>query len=267
MNQHFIVYKTSKISYYQFGTGIQKAICLHGYDEDATRFFFLEKYAGHAFTFFSIDLPFHGQTQWNEGLTFTHEDLQAIIHIIVGNSTAITLLGFSMGGRVALSLYESSPDRIKKMMLLAPDGLKVNTWYWLATQIKLGNRIFSYTMKHPGWFFTVIKLFNKLKLVNASIVKFVNYYIGNKEIRLLLYQRWTTLRKLKPHHKKIKSLIREHKTDLKLIYGKYDRIIPFSLGEKFQKGIESYCTVSVINAGHQLLHEKHVQELVPHLLN
>ena len=54
-------------------------------------------------------------------------------------------------------------------------------------------------MKHPGWFFGFLKVLNKLGLVNASIFKFVNYYIGDKEVRHLLYTRWTTLRKLKPN--------------------------------------------------------------------
>jgi hypothetical protein len=45
------------------------------------------------------------------------------------------------------------PEQIEKLVLLAPDGLKVNFWYWLATQTWLGKNSFCFTMKHPGWFF------------------------------------------------------------------------------------------------------------------
>ena len=117
------------------------------------------------------------------------------------------------------------PARIEKIVLLAPDGLKVNFWYWLATQTWIGNKLFAFTMKHPGWFFGFLKVLNKLKLVNASIFKFVNYYIGDKEVRRLLYERWTTLRKIKPNLKQIKSLLRSNKTPVRLVYGKHDRII------------------------------------------
>ena len=36
---------------------------------------------------------------------------------------------------------------------------------------------------------------------------------------------------------------------------------------KFRKGIEDHCTISVINAGHQVLHEKHVEEILAALLH
>jgi pimeloyl-ACP methyl ester carboxylesterase len=158
------------------------------------------------------------------------------------------------------------PEQIAKLVLLAPDGLKVNFWYWLSTQTWLGNKFFRLTMKKPGWFFGFLKLLNKLKLVNASIFKFVNYYIGDAEVRRLLYARWTTLRKIKPGITIIKKNIVELKTPVRLVYGKHDRIILSSVGQKFRKGIEEYCTISVIPAGHQVLHEKHAEEILNALL-
>jgi hypothetical protein len=158
-------------------------------------------------------------------------------------------------------------EQVERMILLAPDGLKINFWYWLSTQTWAGNKLFALTMKHPGWFFGFLKMLNKLKLVNASIFKFVNYYIGDKEVRQLLYKRWTGLRKLKPRLKQIKSLIIGNGTQLRLVYGKHDRIILSSVGEKFKKGIESNCTIAVIHSGHQVLHEKHVKEILPALLH
>src|SRR5438477_13115821 len=88
----------------------------------------------------------------------------------------ITLMGFSLGGRMALALYEKMSPSVERLVLLAPDGLKVNFWYWLSTQTWIGNRLFLFTMNHPSWFFSFLKGLNKLKLVNVSIFKFVNYY-------------------------------------------------------------------------------------------
>ncbi len=274
MVQKLFLYKNSLISYYRFGTGVKRVLCFHGYGDDGTIYSFLEKYAGNQFTFYSIDLPFHGKTEWNEGLIFTSSDLQQIIYEILKvetreattNSHKLILLGFSLGGRIALNLYQSIPEQIEKIVLLAPDGLKINFWYWLSTQTWLGNKVFSFTMKYPGWFFGLLNLLNKLRLVNASIFKFVNYYIGTAEIRRLLFQRWTTLRKLKPDINGIKSLIRRNKTTVRLIYGKHDRIILPIVGEKFKIAIEKYCTIKIIHSGHQVLHEKHTGEIIPALL-
>ena len=272
MKHELLSYNTSTVSYYRFGSGPKAAVCFHGFGEDGNLYSFLEKYAGASYTFFCIDLPFHGKTQWNEELAFTDWDLLEIIRKIFDKNDfdpdeQFSVLGFSLGGRIALSLYQVQPARVKKIILFAPDGLKVNPWYWFATQTWIGNRIFSFSMNNPGWFFSFLKLANKLGFVNASVFKFVNYYIGNKQARLLLYQRWTTLRKLKPSLTVIKTFIRKHKTETRLLYGKYDRIILPVRGEQFQKGIEEFCSLAVIDSGHQVVHENHVEQILPAILH
>jgi pimeloyl-ACP methyl ester carboxylesterase len=266
-----LTYRNSVISYRQFGTGPTIVLCFHGFGEDSSTFDFLERSAAHLFRFYSIDLPFHGNTIWKEGLDFTIQDLKQIIFAITGlrgnDENQVILMGYSLGGRIALSFYESFSGNIKKLVLLAPDGLKINFWYWLATQTWTGNRLFSFTMKHPSWFFGFLKMINKLKLVNASVFKFVKRNIGDPQIRRVLYQRWTTLRNISPHLDRIKSLVNENNTDVRLVYGKHDRIILSSVGERFKKGIEDHCSISMIHSGHQVLHEKHASEIIPALLH
>ena len=279
MQQRVLSYKNSLVTYYRFGSGPKLAICFHGYGEDGKIYSFLERHAGSDFTFYSIDLPFHGKTQWNEGPLFSHGDLLQIIqeifrqnyinpHIIAGQTNLeYSIVGFSLGGRIALSLYQAKPENIKKIILLAPDGLKINHWYWFATQTWMGNKIFAFSMREPGWFLGLLKVANKLGLVNASVFKFVNYYIGNKEARRLLYQRWTTLRKLKPNPVRIKANIRQYKTQIRLLYGRHDRIILPIRGQKFQKGIEEFCRLTIIDSGHQVVHENYVKQILAALLH
>ena len=270
-----LAYKASSVNYIRLGTGARPAFCFHGYGEEALSFSFLEKYVGHQYTFFAIDLPFHGDTEWNEGYNCSISDIQKIIEGILRENNPkpqtrnpkLLLIGFSLGGRTALALYEKIPSQVERLVLLAPDGLKENFWYWLSTQTWVGNKLFAFTMKYPHWFFGFLKLLNRLKLVNTSIFKFVNYYIGDKEVRRLLYARWTALRKLRPDLNSIKSSIRTNNTKVRLVYGMHDRIILSSVGEKFREGIENYCTIAVIHSGHQVLHEKHVQEILPALLH
>jgi pimeloyl-ACP methyl ester carboxylesterase len=270
LQPEFLTYKNSSIGYYRFGNGSKTAICFHGYGQEAGTFSFLEKYAGIDFTFCAIDLPFHGYTKWNEKEPFRWDDLRDIISSIMikdsRQNSKLTLIGFSLGGRVALSLYQAMPEQFEKVVLLAPDGLKINFWNRLATQTHLGNKLFYFTMKNPGWFFGFLKFVNKLGLVNVSIFKFVKYYIDNDIVRAELYHRWTALRRLKPNLPKIKSEIRGNQPIFYLIYGKHDRIILSATGEKFKKGIENYCTVKVIESGHQVLHENHTKEIVEGLM-
>lgn len=271
MEQHVISYKTSQVNYHCWGSGARLVLCFHGYGESTSNFSFLEKYSGNELCFIAIDLPFHGATAWNEELNFSANDLANIIQLIIERVSANhietthtkrpALLGFSLGGRVALSYYEANPEKVERLVLLAPDGLKVNFWYWLSTQTWAGNKLFAFTMKYPGWFFLLLKIFNKLKLVNSSIFKFVNFYIGDPLVRKQLYQRWTGLRKIKPDIDHIKSLIRKHNTTITILYGCHDRIILPARGEKFKEGLPS-CHIKIIEAGHQVLHEKHVSEIM-----
>ncbi len=272
MTEYQLSYGQSVLAYRIFGNGPELVFCFHGYGESAAVFYFLEKYAGNGVSFISLDLPFHGNTIWNRKQSFEPDDLKKIVleiannHISVSQSP-VTLIGFSLGGRMALNLYQSMPEKIKRLVLLAPDGLKVNFWYWLATQTWAGNKLFAFTMKHPAWFFAMLKLLNKLKLVNASIFKFVRYYIGDKNARSLLFKRWTSLRRIKPHLSIIKQAINKNKTATVLLYGKHDRIILPSTGKKFSRSIEQYCTLKIIASGHQVLHEKHAADIVKALFS
>lgn len=271
MKQQVIAYRSSSIHYTVAGQGEKILICLHGYGESAKNFEFLQHDAANLpFTVIAIDLPFHGQTAWREKGPLLPDDLRSIIERIIlsnspasaSNRTPYILAGFSLGGRLALSCYQSDPERIEKLILLAPDGLKVNGWYWFATQTWAGNQLFALTMKKPYWFFGLLKLMKKLNLVNTSIFKFVHHYISNESVRHFLYLRWTQLRKLKPHLPLIKKQICLHHTPVRLLYGKHDRIIVTSVGNKFKAGIESCCTLREINCGHQVLHEKHSKEIL-----
>ena len=268
MQSGYISYRSHSVHFLFGGQGKKPVICFHGYGETASSFEFLEKYAGQEFMFVAVELPFHGLTKWKGNRPFTIDDLKAITAEILQRLSShekLSLIGYSLGGRVALSLYQAIPEQVSKLILLAPDGLKINFWYWLSTQTWICNRFFRFTMRHPGWFFGFLKLLNKLRLVNASIFKFVNYYIGEEKVRQELYERWTCLRKLKPDIPVIKSLIKQNSPQVKLVYGKHDRIILPSTGKHFCKGIEGFCNLSIITSGHQVLHEKHIEEILPAL--
>jgi pimeloyl-ACP methyl ester carboxylesterase len=89
MQTSFLPYRSSQVHYCWFGTGQKLILCLHGYGESLESFQFLEKYIGKEYTLIAIDLPFHGKTQWNEGLQFSVADLVTITHGWQGSFTII----------------------------------------------------------------------------------------------------------------------------------------------------------------------------------
>ena len=267
MQSGILSYKQSTIHYHFGGQGTVPLVCFHGYGETASHVDFLERYAGDRYKIVAIDLPFHGETDWKEKY-ITPADLASIVQNILQslgvNAYNICLLGFSLGGRMALSVLQEMPAQVSKLVLLAPDGLKVNFWYWLATQSAVGNALFKFTMKKPGWFMGMLRVSNKLRLINQSIFKFVEYYIHDDKVRKELYERWTGLSKCTPDPKKIRIIIAEKEIVVNVLYGKFDRIITPQTGKKFLESLPG-AKVEIVNSGHQVLHEKNAKEIADSL--
>jgi pimeloyl-ACP methyl ester carboxylesterase len=254
------------IHYLVIGKGPQLVFGLHGYGESAQSFAFIGSGLQHSHTLVAIDLPFHGKTEWNEGVLMQPSQLQEILQqlkeITAHRAYQAALIGFSFGARLALTLIDRYPRMYNRLILLAPDGMVVNRWYWIATQTKGGNRFFAFTMKNPHWFFLLIRTGATVGIVNSSIQKFTRQYIHNKQVRQDLYNRWTCMRKFTPDLKKVKTNIVSNAIPVKLLYGEHDRMIVPGPGKKFTKGIESFCTLQVIDSGHQVLHEKNARHII-----
>jgi pimeloyl-ACP methyl ester carboxylesterase len=75
-------------------------------------------------------------------------------------------------------------------------------------------------------------------------------------MRMQLYDIWTTMRRMKPDIRQVRSLIKANKTKVVLIYGRFDRVIRYTTGEQFRSGIENFCDLHILDAGHRLLTEK-----------
>jgi pimeloyl-ACP methyl ester carboxylesterase len=234
--------------------------CFHGYGEDAASFSVLEPYLGKEYKLIAIDLPFHGKTQWCEGL-FTPTQLKEIILLIGGNAKQFSLMGFSLGGRIVLQLLQLIPYRIKCVVLLAPDGLHKNFWYRFSTQTTIGNNIFKYSMKHPATLFRLMEWSKKMRLLNSTFYKVGHYYLDEEISRVLLYKRWTCLQPFTPDLAEIKQIIASNKIPFHLVFGEHDKVILSETGKKFIRGIETFAVMHIIEAGHQLLKEKYASAI------
>jgi len=141
MESAYLTYKNSLIHYRKSGTGSQLALCFHGFGTFANTFDWIAQHVPDH-TFIAFDLPYHGLTQWTESDTLKAEELIRILDLcpeITGRNFA--LAGFSMGGRIALSILQQVPSRITRLVLLAPDGLHMNDWGYACMAKGLGMAI------------------------------------------------------------------------------------------------------------------------------
>src|SRR6185437_10973172 len=80
----------------------------------------------------------------------------------------VSLLGYSMGGRVALTILENMPANIDKVTLAATDGLSVNFYFWFFTRTYIGKKIFRNMLEKPQPYFRVMDWLKDRKLADAS---------------------------------------------------------------------------------------------------
>ncbi len=262
-----IKYKNSKIGYFVYGSGKRLLICFQGYGEESNQFKILYPHLSERYTIVSIAFPFHQGTVWEESLDLIpHEWSQIIQEIITVVSkekqnkySQFSLSAFSMGGRIGFHLLGEKLLPFSEAVLMAPDGLRVNPWYYLATQTIIGNALFKYTMNQPGWVFLLMKPIEKLGLLPGTLLKFAKRYLENEEERKLLYLRWTTMRRFKANTNKIKKLCEQDGTKLTLVYGKYDPIIL----KKRSAALRNVANIEIeeLEASHQLIKEKYAAQL------
>ena len=124
--QKILLYKSSEIVYYTFGNGSEVVFCFHGYGLDGSSFGILESAIGRTHTLICIDFPFHGATLWKDDIVFTQTDLINIIRILHPlPSNKFSVIGYSMGGRIALNLIQINADAIWSLFhyLASPSGI------------------------------------------------------------------------------------------------------------------------------------------------
>lgn len=258
-----INFREGKIAFRRYGTGSKLAVALHGYGEEGSSFAHLSQFLGNEYTLICPDLPFHGETEWTEN-DFGTEDLYDMLNVMIPLSLRkITLIGYSMGGRMALAFSQQHPECTEKLILIAPDGLHNNFWYRFSTQTYFGNSVFAYTMRKPHWLFNMMKLVKTTGLLNKSVFKFAHHYLDDEQARTELYKRWTSFRRIKPSLKKLEQ---EKRFKTQMIFGRYDRIILPDKAKKSAKKNECI-SVHIIQSGHQLLAEKHTKRIAELILH
>lgn len=249
-------YKDSIISYETNGYGKEYIVCFHGYGQAAYRWEILAPYLGKHYHLIAFDLPFHGNTHWNKTDRFTPQELLQIIRQVIPPATeTIYLLGYSMGGRIALGLLQHAPQMVKKAVFLAPDGLHRNRWYRFATHTIVGRNLFYNCMKNPQLLFRIANEMKKRGAISSAYFNMAHHYANDAALRMQLYNRWIVTRHFHPNLALLKSIIAKHHIPVEMVFGKYDRIIIADHGHTFIKGLEKQARLHILDTGHHFLYQ------------
>ncbi|MEJ0032227.1 MAG: alpha/beta fold hydrolase [Bacteroidota bacterium] len=212
---------------------------------------FFNNYSGY--TFYHIDLFFHGKSVWSKGEEPLEKDeWKKIIDYILQkeNIHSFSLLGFSMGGKFALATLEAFPDRVNEIILLAPDGIKTSSWYSLATYPIAFRKLFKSMIENHSRFLRIATTAKKLGLIDKGVLRFVETQMDTEEKRKRVYYSWVVFRHVDVDIDKIKKIIHDNNIKLRLIVGRYDKIIKAENMKRLTSKIE------ILDAGHNDLIKK-----------
>lgn len=251
--------KTGKSSYqyYIFGKGKEPLLAFHGFGQSGKDFMVFEKFIGEYFTVYSFDLLHHGSSE-HSGEALTENDLQKFILDFTKKHgiEKFSLTGFSLGGKIVLKLVELFQKRLNNVILLSPDGLKVNPIYRFSTVTPAGRFLFREFIKHPVPVSKAALLLKKMKILDAKIYSFMHSQIRTKEMREKIFRVWITYQNINPDLNKIAGIINKNTFRFFLIFGKHDRVIHPKYGERFLKKLKDKNCYVLLNTGHQLISEK-----------
>lgn len=251
------------LPYRIYGNGPSLLLAFHGFGRTGEDFRVFEKELGAHFTIFAFDLPFHGQGKVNSILknpVFTKQDLYDLITQFCTEKKIdrFSVMGYSLGGKIALSCLEIFPTLIENIYLLAPDGLKINPFYFIGTRTWLGRYIFESIIDHPGILFNTGNFLEKMKWINPKINHFVKHHMDTIEKRRQVYHVWVLFRKFIPDLDKIAKITNENNINFMMFFGKFDSVISMKLADKMMRRLKDKDVLHVLNCGHRVM-ERHAE--------
>ncbi len=248
-----LIYRQSIVSYLRLGTGSRLLICFHGFGDHAVIWRNLERKLGKEFTLIAIDLPFHGQTDWQQK-TMQVADFEEIIHQIlhIENAERFSLAGFSFGARIVTKLLFSKTDFIDTILLFSPDGFGTKGLK-MATFIPVFIRGFAqFVFQKPDALVRFIAFLHKKKLVNKSVNWFFSQNIGHAERRKRLFFYWLSLNDFEVKLPIFKKKLVETGIPTHIFLGKHDDITPLSIGT-FLAADAPNIELHIVESDHQVL--------------
>jgi pimeloyl-ACP methyl ester carboxylesterase len=269
-NNQFISHNNLKFEYLTFGTGFIPLLAFHGFGRHAKDYQVFEKLFGDKYTIYSFNLFHHGKSEYPsdriQSNTFTKNEFKIIFGDFIQklNVPQIAIMGYSLGGKIALMFTEIFPKKIESLWLFAPDGIKMNFWYLVASKTAVGRSVYRYFLENPGLFFSMVNGLHKTKLINDKIKKFAIKNMDEKSKRELVYKVWLTFKDTNPNMRLCIPNINSENIPVYQFFGQNDKVIKPQLGDWFSNKINQPENYHVLQTGHLLLTEKtskYIEEL------
>lgn len=182
----------SKLSYVVYGHGQHVLLLFHGFGQNKSLFEHAPEVIQSNYKLIAIDLFGHGDSTFYHQKKVPLKEWGEYIDAILTSEkvTYFSILGFSLGARIAIHTAYLFKERIQSLTLLAPDGIVTSKVYKLATTNWLFKRLFHSFVFNPGIYRGVIKVARKLRFIDSYTTDFFLRVLNQKSRRYKLYRVW-----------------------------------------------------------------------------
>jgi pimeloyl-ACP methyl ester carboxylesterase len=246
------------LAYRSYGRGAVKVFAFHGFGRTGEDFALFEPLLAERCTIHAFDLHFHGESTTpgeRAHAPFTPLELAAYFNAFADHIGAdqVNLLGYSLGGRIALSLLTNMPERVAQVVLVAPDGLKTRPWYRGLAASRFGRHLYGRFVEDPRRAHAIMNTLHRAGLMRPKLHHFLIGQTDTRPKRQQVHDVWLSYRLIEPDLTAAGRVLRERTIPLDLFLGRSDSVIPTHLAERLRIQAPQQVRVTVLEGGHVLL--------------
>ena len=176
----------------------------------------------------------------------------------------VHLLGYSLGGRLVLTLFELNPKLWAGLVLLAPDGFKKNAMYRFAVDTSVGRAAWKWVDRHAEAVRSLVRFLRRIRLIPAHLEHFALHHTQDHDMRQLVANTWKTHRLFWPSlsgSAKAWSALPERNVRVYAIFGTRDAIIPWTWSAPWRDLGNSHVHFLRVESGHVMRHPDTVADI------
>lgn len=263
----YTIYNHTEIHYLRYGTGSKVLIALHGYGDNAALYRVLLPALGNRYTIYAIDLPYHGRTRWASDRVYYIPDLVGIVNALCQTEqiARFSLMGYSMGGRIALCIIPDLIQKLDEVFILAASGIKLHPILNVATLPTWAIKLLSFNIRYPAGLFATMNIAKKMGLISRGVYKFNKHLMATENRRYRIHYTWLSIRNFAVNVPKLQSMLNDTPIPVYLLYGDKDEIVPPWAGRFLAKGLKN-AHFHLLQGNHFIVNDA-LNEVLSSLLN
>lgn len=257
MNAQFIHTDKGQIHFLSWGKGERLIIAIPGFSNPAALFEPIGAALQDQATVVAIDLPFHGRTLWQTE-QYTRTDVQEWVQAILTQfrKDHFEWMGFSLGGRIILSMLDWFPQRLQGIHLIAPDGLATyRTFYPSLVPQFVRRGLFHSIARHPDRWLRLAQRLHDWRLLDHFSLIYIEKQLRTSIQTDRLFKTWLSLPNFPVSSRQSRRILQQRELPFSLSLGLRDKFVNTAALRKWAKPI-SQVKLHLFEQGHQLINQE-----------